>query len=163
MNTFQDAVKVVTTDVGGLSLRAAIKHESLEWLLDSAAGKRCLAFSVGDNPENDANLEFERFRAGCLLVILAGMQIGTDEDVLEALRVVAASRVGTRGAPLNERYERAGMARRRPVRDPHHYKRCHLKNVQQCLTDELYDLVTYPDNLERALEENGAVALAKYL
>jgi hypothetical protein len=163
---YLDAVKVVTTDEGGLSLREAIRHELLARLLDSAACMRCVVYLTECRQQGDIHVESERerFRAGCLLFILAAMQVGTEEDVLEALRLIAASKVDTRGASIKDRYERAGMARRRPVKDPRHYDRTgYPDRMRQRLADELYDLVTYADILERALKENGALARLKYL
>ncbi len=164
MHTFLDAVKKVTTDEAGLSLSESIKDPSLAWLLDSSACERCFTYLAPDADAEQLNPQSERYRAGGLLVVLAAMQVGTDEDALEALRLVAARRVDTRGAELKYRYKRAGEARRRPVSDARHYQRAgHVQRMQRRLADELYDLVTHPDILERALDANGATARAKYL
>jgi hypothetical protein len=165
VNTFLDAVEKVTTGDAGLSLREAVEDNTLKWLLESAACDNCVVYLGGGRDQGGtANLKFERYRAACLLFILSSMQVGTDEDTLEALRLLAANKVDTRGASLKERYERAGRARKRPVSDARHYVRYgHLDRMQRRVANELYDLVTHKDILERALEKNGKMAVERYL
>lgn len=164
MNTYQQAINTLTTDKERLSLRQAIANPSLGWLLDSEACSICFIYLLDRTASAPPNLEIERERAGCLLVILAAMQVGTDNDKLEALRLIATKRVDTRGAPLKARYELAGKARARPVNDHRHYLRHgHLKRMRDRLADELYDLMWHQEILERAIEIDGDEAVMKYL
>lgn len=164
MSSFRQAVETITTTEE--DIRKSIHDPDIDWLFATSAYDRCAGFLASyyaaDRRKSDEPLQ--RYEAGQLLLILAAMEGGSECDTLEALRVMGARSVDTRGKERKERYRLAGEARERPVTDPRHYKRYgHLGRLQERIASELHALVARPDRLELALETNGATAIAKYL
>jgi hypothetical protein len=165
MDSILQAVEAVTT--AKEDIRESIKNPDLDWLLATSACEQCASFLTeyyaADTRNTDERLQ--RYEASRLLLILAAMEGESESDTLEALRLMGARNVDTRGRPkITERYRLAGEARTRTVTDPRHYERYgHLARTQQRVASELHALVARPDRLQVALETNGAVAVARYL
>jgi hypothetical protein len=147
-------------------IREAVEDPALKSLVDSPAVDRCLTYLLKRNHRygRQIDLELERYRATMLLIILAAMQLGTPESVLEALRLLAARNVDTRGLPRSQRFKKAGEARTRPIVGERYYVRAgYAARMQRRLTQEIYDLVTDLSRLENVLAERGEEAISKYL
>ncbi len=157
-------VRKVLYAKGGI--REAVEHPDLRSLLDAPAVDRCLRYLLKSNQRDKRQIHvvLERLRATMLLIILAAMQLGTPESILEALRLMATRNVATRGLFRPQRFQKAGEARKRPITDSRYYERAgYAADMQRRLTQELYDLVTDRARLDIALAEHGEEAIAKYL
>jgi hypothetical protein len=164
MGSVVGAVRTVTNADEGI--REGVQDKSLGWLLASPACEKCTRYLIerGERDTSQIDLARERYRGGSLLFILAAMQFGSNESVLEALRPLATRNVETRGLKPTKRLQKAGEARRRPITSERHYARCgHAARMQQQVADELYNLISHLDLLEIALAENGETAVARYL
>src|SRR5271165_1921324 len=121
MDRFLQVVETVTT--AKEDIRHSIRNPDIQWLLDTSACDRCASFLVDFYAEDARNCDeaMQRYEAGRLLLILAAMEGESENDTLEALRLLGARSVDTLGKEPEARYRLAGKARKRTVTDPKHY------------------------------------------
>jgi hypothetical protein len=161
MNLCLSAVQFVTE--AKRDLRHSIGAERLSWLLGTEACAQCVAFLVR-HPSRGGLDEGQLLPdAGRLLLILAAMRAGSCERD-EILCLMGTRGVDAYGAPREQRFRMAALARRRPLRDPRWYQRSgQLACTQRRLADALDALVSSPALLAQTLASQGEAAVSRYL